>query len=75
MNVDPLYLNVEEWRKRYSPPPHHQVVLRWIHQGLIQPPAIKVGRRWYVPKDAEYVNPIADYLEKKAARRVPSPAV
>lgn len=62
MNVEPLYLNVEEWRKRYSPPPHHQVVLRWIHQGLIQPPAIMVGRRWYIPKDAEYVNPETESL-------------
>ena len=35
--------------------PHHNTYLRWVHDGRIQPQPIKVGKSWYVRKDAAYV--------------------
>lgn len=57
MNVEPTHLNVDEWRSQFSPAPHRNTVLKWIRLGLIQPAAKKVGRRWYLPKGAQFSKP------------------
>jgi len=38
---------------RFSPPVSAQILRRWCRQGRI-PGAIRVGREWRVPADAEY---------------------
>lgn len=35
--------------------PHPNTYLRWVHDGRVQPQPIKVGKSWYVRKDAAYV--------------------
>lgn len=35
--------------------PHHNTVLRWVHEGRIAPQPIKVGKLWNVRKDAAYI--------------------
>ncbi|NML61792.1 hypothetical protein HHL21_12015 [Massilia sp. RP-1-19] len=34
--------------------PHSNTLLRWIHDGRIQPQARKIGRKWWVAPTAEY---------------------
>jgi predicted site-specific integrase-resolvase len=55
MSIRPTHITILEWGQRFSPPPHKNTICRWIHQGLIQPPPVKVGRRWYLAENAEYV--------------------
>lgn len=35
--------------------PHYNTLLRWVHEGFIQPQPVKIGRKWCVRKDAAYV--------------------
>ncbi len=35
--------------------PHPNTVLRWVRDGRIYPQPKKVGRMWYVRKDAAYI--------------------
>lgn len=35
--------------------PHENTRLRWVHDGRIYPLPVKVGKTWYVRKDAEYL--------------------
>jgi hypothetical protein len=35
--------------------PHKNTLLRWVHDGRIQPRARKIGRIWWVTPNAEYV--------------------
>ena len=55
MSIRPTHITILEWGQKFSPPPHKNTICRWIHQGLIQPPPAKVGRRWYLAENAEYV--------------------
>ena len=36
--------------------PHYNTLLRWAHEGRIQPQAKKIGRKWWVVPSAEYVS-------------------
>jgi hypothetical protein len=55
MSIRPTHITILEWGQKFSPPPHKNTICRWISQGLIQPPPAKVGRRWYLAENAEYV--------------------
>jgi len=55
MSIRPTHITIVEWGQKFSPPPHKNTICRWIHQGLIQPPPAKVGRRWYLAENAVYV--------------------
>jgi hypothetical protein len=35
--------------------PHDNTLLRWVHDGRIVPAAKKIGRRWFVQPDAQYI--------------------
>jgi len=53
----PRYIPVTVWIKlllgEYAP--HQNTILRWVHEGRIQPQPVKTGRFWYVRKDAAYI--------------------
>ena len=51
----PKFQTVTEWAEvRFSTVPHKNTLLRWVHEGRIQPQPQKIGRRWYVTPNAEY---------------------
>lgn len=35
--------------------PHSNTLLRWVHDGRIQPRARKIARKWWVTPNAEYI--------------------
>lgn len=35
--------------------PHNNTLLRWVHDGRIQPQPKRIGRKWFVKPDAEYI--------------------
>jgi len=53
----PRYIPLEVWGELLlgEHAPHYNTLLRWVHDGFIQPQPIKIGRRWCVRKDAAYV--------------------
>jgi len=52
----PRYVPLAVWAQlmfgEYSP--HHNTLLRWVHEGRIQPQPKKMGKYWFVKVDAEY---------------------
>jgi hypothetical protein len=36
--------------------PHSNTLLRWVHDGRIQPQPTWIGRKWFVKPDAEYTS-------------------
>lgn len=56
-NPGPRYVLLQEWAAAVfgERAPHQNTLLRWIHDGRIQPSARKIGRRWWVVPGAEYV--------------------
>jgi predicted site-specific integrase-resolvase len=45
---------VADWSSaRFDPPASAQMLRRWCRQGRI-PGAVRIGREWRVPADAEY---------------------
>jgi hypothetical protein len=34
--------------------PHKNTLLRWVHEGRIQPQPVKMGKYWFVLPNAEY---------------------
>lgn len=34
--------------------PHYNTLLRWVHEGFIQPQPVKMGMYWFVRPGAEY---------------------
>jgi len=53
----PRYIPLKVWGELLlgEHAPHYNSLLRWVHDGFIQPQPIKIGRRWCVRKDAAYV--------------------
>jgi hypothetical protein len=39
----------------FSKIPHENTLLRWVHDGRIQPQPKKIGKSWQVKRDAQYV--------------------
>lgn len=55
--IKPRYVTLTEWATAmFSKVPHNNTLLRWVHEGRIQPQPKKVGREWWVRPTAEYVS-------------------
>jgi len=53
--IKPRYITLREWAEMmFSKVPHQNTLLRWVHEGRIQPQPQKVGKRWQVKPSAEY---------------------
>jgi hypothetical protein len=57
ISASPRYLTLQDWAAMLfgENMPHTNTLLRWIHEGRIQPAPKKIGRRWWVTPSAEYV--------------------
>lgn len=54
--VGPRYVPLKVWAVQVfgEHQPHPNTLLRWVHEGRIQPPAKKIGRHYYVRPEADY---------------------
>lgn len=53
--IKPRYITLQEWAAMmFSKVPHQNTLLKWVHEGRIQPQPLKVGKRWQVKPHAEY---------------------
>jgi predicted site-specific integrase-resolvase len=56
-SVQSRYITLKEWAAMmFSKVPHENTLLRWVHDGRIQPQPRKIGRIWQVKRDAQYVS-------------------
>lgn len=55
--VQPRYVPLSVWATAVFGEfaPHNNTLLRWVHDGRIQPQPRKIGRLWWVKPDAEYI--------------------
>ncbi|WP_295991732.1 excisionase [Rugamonas sp.] len=54
-NIKPRYITLAEWAaEQFSKVPHTNTLLKWVHEGRIQPQPQKIGRCWRVRPNAEY---------------------
>lgn len=54
--IKPRYITLNEWAtSQFSKVPHYNTLIRWVHDGRIQPQPKKIGRAWQVRPNAEYV--------------------
>lgn len=52
-------VTLEAWAApRYDPPPSIKTLRRWARECRIYPAPEKVGRTYYVEKDARYIDPM-----------------
>lgn len=50
------YVTLQEWAAlMFSKVPHSNTLLRWVHDGRIQPQPKKIGKHWQVERNAVYV--------------------
>ncbi|WP_426196215.1 excisionase [Massilia sp. DWR3-1-1] len=50
------YITLNEWAaSQFSRPPHYNTLIKWVHDGRIQPQPVKIGRAWQVRPHAEYI--------------------
>lgn len=55
--IQSRYVTLQEWAEiMFSKAPHANTLLRWVHDGHIQPAPQKIGKKWQVKRDARYVN-------------------
>lgn len=56
---------VSEWAAEVfgAHKPHRTTLARWIENGLIRPMPRKVGRTYFCPPNAEYIDPRADKMD------------
>lgn len=55
--VQPRYITLNEWAAtQFSRVPHYNTLIKWVHDGRIQPQPKKIGRAWQVRPNAEYVS-------------------
>lgn len=55
-----MKVTLEKWaEKNMDPVPSLNTLRAWANAGLFHPPAVKMGRTWYVDEDAEYSPPMA----------------
>lgn len=53
--VKPRLITLQEWAAAsFSKVPHNNTLLRWVHEGRIQPQPEKIGRIWRVKPAAVY---------------------
>ncbi|WP_321944659.1 excisionase [Burkholderia cenocepacia] len=48
--------------------PHRHTLRNWINSGKIRPMPIKVGRSYFCRPDAQYVDPVADQVNREFER-------
>lgn len=48
--------------------PHRHTLRNWITNGKIRPMPIKVGRSYFCRPDAQYVDPIAEKINREMER-------
>ena len=54
--IQSRYVTLREWAEMmFSKIPHENTLLRWVHDGRIQPQPKKIGKYWQVKRDAQYV--------------------
>lgn len=54
--IQPRYITLNEWAaSQFSRVPHYNTLIKWVHDGRIQPQPKKIGRAWQVRPNAEYV--------------------
>ncbi|KAJ3472841.1 hypothetical protein NLI96_g13229 [Meripilus lineatus] len=58
----PLHAWAEQTFGEYAP--HRNTLLNWVKNGKIRPFPKRVGRRYFVTPEAEYVDPVADKIQK-----------
>lgn len=57
IEIKPRYITLQEWAKAtFSKVPHNNTLLRWVHDGRIQPQPRKIARIWQVSPKAEYTS-------------------
>jgi hypothetical protein len=44
--------------------PHPNTLRNWVHNGKIRPAPKKIGNKYFCDPKAEYVDPIADKIER-----------
>lgn len=55
--IQSRYVTLQEWAQlMFSKIPHNNTLLRWVHDGRIQPQPKKIGRIWQVQRGAQYVD-------------------
>ena len=53
--IKPRFITLQEWAAAtFSKVPHNNTLLRWVHEGRIQPQPEKIGRIWRVKPAAVY---------------------
>jgi hypothetical protein len=51
------YVTLQEWAtSMFSKVPHSNTLLRWVHDGRIQPQPKKIGKHWQVERSAVYTS-------------------
>jgi hypothetical protein len=55
--IQPRYITLNEWAaSQFSRVPHYNTLIKWVHDGRINPQPQKIGRVWQVRPNAEYVS-------------------
>ncbi|RQS63860.1 excisionase [Burkholderia sp. Bp8984] len=58
----PLSVWAEQTFGEYAP--HRNTLLSWVKNGKIRPFPKKVGRRYFVTPEAEYIDPVAQKIQR-----------
>lgn len=55
-------ITLEAWAERMEPAPTVNTLRAWARSGRFDPPAVKMGRQYYVDEDAAYcdIEPLPD---------------
>lgn len=54
-HIQPRFITLDEWASQmFSKVPHKNTLLRWVHEGRIQPQPVKIGKGYQVKREAEY---------------------
>jgi hypothetical protein len=56
--INPRYVPLTVWATQVFGDhcPHNNTLLKWVHEGRIQPQPKKIGRGWFLVPHAEYVS-------------------
>ncbi|MGF7131977.1 putative site-specific integrase-resolvase [Paraburkholderia sp. EB58] len=59
---------LHEWAKALlgEKMPHRHTLRNWVNGGKIRPMPVKVGRSYFCRPDAQYVDPVADQINRMA---------
>jgi len=62
---------VSSWAAAIFPDwtPHPNTLRNWVHNGKIRPAPKKIGNKYFCDPKAEYVDPVADKIERMTRGR------